>query len=113
MTITTYGEWHTVTVLIDGENEDGSPCVHYELAHVESCAPPAPWNELPHARCHVEHLIWEWASDHAEDFGIPTEPGTYRMRAWSEPGHWCGPHWEDPDEGIEVDDEVVACPRPA
>lgn len=102
MTIT-YTEWHTVTVQADGENEDGTPCLDYELAHVDSCSPPAPWNELPQARCHLEHLIWELASDHAEDYGIPTAPGTYRMRAWSEPGHWYGPHWEDPDEGFEID----------
>lgn len=101
---TNHGDWHTVVVTVDGENDDGTPLLDYELAHVDSCAPPefpAAWSE---ARCHLEHLIWEWASDHAEDFGIPTAPGTYRMRAWSEPGHWYGPHWEDPDEGVEIDD---------
>ena len=98
----TYGEWHTVTVTVDGENEDGSPCLHYDLAHVDGCDPPPMWNELPPARCHLDHLIGEYASE-PDEYGIPTEPGTYRMRAWSEPGHWYGSHWEDPDEGVDVD----------
>ncbi|MFD3426111.1 hypothetical protein [Nocardia fluminea] len=108
--MTTYGEWHTVTVLVDGENEGGTPCLHYELAHVDSCAPPAPpeppaiW---PDARCHLEHIIWE-SSAYPDLYGIPTEAGTYRIRAWYSPAEWGGSYCSDPEDGIEIDDEEAA-----
>lgn len=109
--MTTYSEWHTLTVAHDGENEDGTPCLNYELAHADNCPAdtvPDP-DEFPclEPRCHLELLIREWSHMH-EEYGIPTEPGTYRARSWYSPGEWYGASYCEPEDGIEIDDEQAA-----
>lgn len=108
MTIT-YSEWHTLTVTLDGENHDGTPYLDYDLAHAESCppatAPDPDSHHWPDPRCYLEHFIREWADEHAEDYGIPTKPGTYRARIWYQPGYWSGSYYCEPEDGIEIDED--------
>ncbi|MFR9773106.1 hypothetical protein [Nocardia sp. SC052] len=106
MSNTTYGEWHTLTVGFDGE-EDGKPLLDYTLDHPDTCAPadtaPDP-HHWPEPRCHLDHIIREFAGE-PDVYGIPPEPGTYRMRAWASPGQWFGSYYSDPEDGIEIDEE--------
>lgn len=101
-----FGAWHTLTVAHDGEEEDGTPLLDYDLAHPDTCPPaetPAEPQVWPAPRCHLDHIIQESSGD-PDEYGVPTEPGSYRLRAWATPGHWCGSYYSDPEDGIEIDE---------
>ncbi|WP_280320092.1 hypothetical protein [Nocardia wallacei] len=101
---TSYGEWHTLTVELDSEDDDGNPAPGYALDHPDSCPPPAgPDNEFYMYQCWVDDLVGEFA-DQPGIVGLPTEPGVYRIRAWGTSGDWVGSHYIEPDSGVEVDE---------
>lgn len=105
---TTYSDWHTLTIEPDGENDDGSPLMDYTLAHPDSCAHHSEPEDaaglpefVPAYECWLAELVGEF-SDCPDYIGLPTEPGTYRLRAWGTAGDWSGPHYIEPDSGIDI-----------
>ncbi|MFC9874836.1 hypothetical protein [Nocardia salmonicida] len=99
-----YDAWHTLTVEHDGEDEDGAPMLDFTLDHPD-CPPGEPlYTDGPFVmvrgpRCHLGQIIDEWGHM-PDEYGIPTEPGEYRLRAWFWPGDG---YVSEPDEGIEVE----------
>lgn len=89
--------WHTVTVTGTvnyevGPDEDPDYDLEFEVAHPE-----------PHENGCPENCMTQQEIDQGAD-GLPTEPGTYRIRAWGE--HWPATMAGDPaefDGGIEVE----------
>ncbi|MCM6777895.1 hypothetical protein NDR87_31645 [Nocardia sp. CDC159] len=101
-----YGEWHTLTIKIDGEDEDGQPALDYKLDHPESCQriPVEGWADMHQFDCHEAELVAEF-EDYPDDIGLPTEPGSYRIRGWATPGNWAGANYVEPAAGVEVGEE--------
>lgn len=98
-----YGEWHTLTVGFDGE-EDGKPLLDYTVEHPVGC-PPAGGD------CWLEYLVGEF-HDSPDIVGLPIAPGVHRVRAVGVDGSWAGAHYIEPDSWIETDDPGSAEPTP-
>ncbi|MGV9836662.1 hypothetical protein ACWDUL_21075 [Nocardia niigatensis] len=99
MITTTYSEWHTLTVEFDGEDDDGKPLPLYSLDHPASCRTP----ESDPDECWLAAEIVAEFADFPHLVGLPTEPGSYRIRAWGTSGDWAGPHYIEPDCGVNID----------
>lgn len=106
-----HGEWHTLTVEMDSEDDDGNPAPSYDLAHPESCLPPAgPDADFYMYQCWVDDLVGEF-NDHPDLIGLPTAPGVYRVRASGTSGGWSGCYYIEPDSWIEAESQPAEEPR--
>ncbi|WP_107661244.1 hypothetical protein [Nocardia suismassiliense] len=97
-----YGEWHTLTIDLDGEDAEGNPGPGYSLDHPDSCPRPDPTDFHPAYDCWLADLVGEFA-DCPDLIGLPTTPGVYRARAWGTLGSWAGPHYVEPESGVEIE----------